>query len=75
MKKESVYFKGRRGRTYDIVEAEANHFADAILMPEDVIKEVIKTKKHLDEIAAHFEVPVLAAERRLLYLGYELTKA
>lgn len=75
MKKESVYFKGRRGRTYDIVEAEANHFADSLLMPEDMIKGVVKTKKYLDAIAAHFEVPILAAERRLLYLGYKLTES
>lgn len=54
---------------FSIKEIEANHFAAALLMPEDELKKIWKEEKDLENVARIMEVSIMALSIRLDYLG------
>ncbi|MEC4094016.1 ImmA/IrrE family metallo-endopeptidase [Myroides odoratimimus] len=62
-----------RGAKINPIEFAANEFASAILMPEDLIKELISEGiRELGELAEEFGVSASAMKYRLEKLGYIL---
>ena len=68
--KDSTFF---RSNALDSIEYNANEFAARLLMPEEIVRQLISEGiKNIGELAARFKVSSAAMKYRVLSLGYKI---
>ena len=63
-----------RNNNADTIEYMANEFAAKLLMPEDMVRDLVDNQgiKNIGELAEKFEVSASAMKYRIVSLGYKL---